>query len=1354
MKRDFERGFYLCLFMLILTALGWGQHYNFKNYSIEQGLAQSQVRSLFQDSRGYLWIGTLGGGVSRFDGLNFTNFTKKDGLADNHVPAIFEDSEGNIWFGSYAGVSRYDGKKFSPLDVGNSLPDSPVRAIAEDRQGNLWFGSETGLWKYDKKTLRCFTKKDGLADDFIRSILVDREGTLWFGTGNGSIVRYDGRVFSNFSTPGGPVEDPVFSILQDRRGNLWFGAAAGVYMYDGKTLRDYTVKAGLNRNTVRTILEDREGNLWFGTDGGGISKFDGKAFINISEKNGLSSNVVWALLEDREGNIWIGTYRGGLDKYSGAAFTCFSSQDGLGDDVIRAILEDRAGNVWFATFRGGVSRFDGKTITTFTTKDGLIDNFVLTIFEDKKGNFWFGTYKGVSKYDGRGFTNLTMENGLADRVIRSICEDRRGNIWFGTNNFGISRYDGNTITNLTTADGLPDNRVNSIIEDREGKIWIATSKGICVYDGLTASAPYKGPGKSTSDKADLKGIFSGKLSRSIREECGLEQKNIYSILQDKKGSFWFAAYGEGIVKCTPAKSSKNCCSFEVFDTKAGLNNDNVVSLIFDDSGKLWIGTEKGACRFDVELYEQTGQKTFEHYGKEEGFTGIECIHNAIIKDRAGNIWFGTVKGAVKYDPGEDKPNLTEPLTHITGVNLLFTEEIDTAEPLAGAPSVEPHPGLELYYDKNYIEIGFIGLSFTAPGKVKYRYKLEGFDSIWVPGNAPYARYPNLPPGKYTFKVKACNNDELWNREPTSFSFRIMPPFWKTWWFFLLAGVLGVFLIYLLVKIRTKKLEKQRKVLENKVEKATRELKKEKDKVEQINLQLESRVKQRTADLTKANESLRDSEEKFRLVVENANDAIFIVQDEVIKFPNPKTGEMLGYSQGELANIPFTALIHPQDKDRILQKFPRTGAGGGLAGAYSFRVIDKNNNELWIDLNSVPIHWEGKPASLYFSRDITEKKKLEAQLQHAKKMEAVGTMAGGIAHDFNNLLMGILGNVSLLLIDIEENHPFYNELTNIEDCVQNGAALTRQLLGFARGGKYEVKPTDLNRVVQKSSQLFSRTRKEITVYGKYEENLRTVEVDRGQIEQVLVNLYINAWQAMPHGGDIYLQTGNVTLNGGDISLYGLKPGDYVKISVTDTGSGMDEAISQRIFEPFFTTKEMGRGTGLGLASAYGIVTNHGGSIYVDSEKDKGTTFTIYLPASDKEIVEEKKSPAAHAAGSETIMFVDDEVFVRDVGEKYLQELGYKPLLASGGQEAIEIYERNKEQIDMVILDVIMPGMGGGETFDRLKKIDPHVKVLLSSGYSIDGEAAEILERGSRGFIQKPFRLEQMSQKIRSILDKKK
>jgi two-component system cell cycle sensor histidine kinase/response regulator CckA len=504
-------------------------------------------------------------------------------------------------------------------------------------------------------------------------------------------------------------------------------------------------------------------------------------------------------------------------------------------------------------------------------------------------------------------------------------------------------------------------------------------------------------------------------------------------------------------------------------------------------------------------------------------------------------------------------------------------------------------------------------------------------------------------------------------------------------------------------------------------------------------------------IQRAEEALRASEEKYRLLVENAIEAIFVVQDETIKFPNRRTLSLLGYSAEELSQIPFSRLIHSDDQEAGMDRYRRRVQGEEMASNQSYRCLNKAGEEVWVQINSVPISWEGGPATLNFLRDVTREKKLEAQFRNAQKMEAIGTLAGGIAHDFNNILMGIQGYVSLVLCDLDPGHPHHENLKKIEEQVKNAANLAGQLLAFARKGKYEVKPSDLNKIIERSSSMFERTKKEIKIYRRYEKSIWVVEVDQTQIEQVLLNLFVNAWQAMPEGGNLFLETKNVSLGPDYIRPFALQAGDYVRISVADTGIGMDKETRQRIFEPFFTTKEMGRGTGLGLAAVYGIIKNHGGFINVYSEIGHGTTFNIYLPASERAMPTETMVSGEIQGGTETIFLVDDESTILEVMEKALTLSGYKVILAQGGEEAVEVYKKEKDRIDLVLLDMIMPGMSGGKVFDLLREMNPGVKVILSSGYSMGGEASKILARGCKGFMQKPFGIKELSQKIREVLD---
>jgi len=496
--------------------------------------------------------------------------------------------------------------------------------------------------------------------------------------------------------------------------------------------------------------------------------------------------------------------------------------------------------------------------------------------------------------------------------------------------------------------------------------------------------------------------------------------------------------------------------------------------------------------------------------------------------------------------------------------------------------------------------------------------------------------------------------------------------------------------------------------------------------------------------------LRYSEEKYRALTQYSNDGITIIQDGMHQYANPSYESLTGYSFKELGGIPFNSLISSQAGATNKARHG-TLHNRNVPGTYEAVMTSKNGKKTAIEISHAPFVYDGRPAEIISVRDITERKELEDQLQQAQKMEAIGTLGGGIAHDFNNLLTGIQGNASLMLMDMDSTHPYYERLKNIEKQVKSGARLTSHLLGYARKGKYEVKPINLNVLLEETSETFGRTRKEIAIYREFADDLLTVEGDQGQLEQVLWNLYVNAADAMPGGGDLILKSKNVVHQAMKGKLYDPKPGNYVVLTVADTGVGMDKETMARVFDPFFTTKEMGRGTGLGLASAYGIVKAHGGYIDVESNKGQGTTFSIYLPASGKEIEKVVKSTERLVKGTGTVLLVDDEDVILEVGRDLLEAMGYRVLIAKDGKEAIEVYEKDRDEIDLVVLDMVMPNMGGGEAYDRMKEINPHIKVLLSSGYSIDSEATDILERGCDGFIQKPFNMKGLSEAMREILD---
>jgi PAS domain S-box-containing protein len=505
------------------------------------------------------------------------------------------------------------------------------------------------------------------------------------------------------------------------------------------------------------------------------------------------------------------------------------------------------------------------------------------------------------------------------------------------------------------------------------------------------------------------------------------------------------------------------------------------------------------------------------------------------------------------------------------------------------------------------------------------------------------------------------------------------------------------------------------------------------------------------DRVRSEEAIRSSHHRFLKVLESIDATIYVADMKTyeVLFMNNQMIETFG---GNFVGKKCWSVFR--------------GASAPCSICTNHRLVDDSGRpagvETWQGHNPVTGRWfmnydraiewtDGRVVRLQIAMDITESKKMEEALARAQKMEAIGTLASGIAHDFNNLLMGIQGHSSLIALDLGPSHPHAEHAAAIDQHVKSAANLTRQLLGVVRGGKYEVKAIDIKEVLKTSAAMFGRTHKEIRVRLETRPKPLVVEADRQQIEQVLLNIYVNALQAMPGGGDLSVTALPVDLGEKGCQPFQVAPGNYARISIEDTGIGIEEDIRQKIFDPFFTTKEKSRGTGLGLASAYGIIKNHGGTITVESKVGKGSTFHIYLPLSQKAVKAQGGGTERPIHGNETILLVDDEKMILEVGQAMLERLGYRVITAGGGEKALRELEKRASEVDMVILDLIMPVIDGGETYDRIRQIAPGVPVILSSGYSIDGQAREILNRGCDGFIQKPFDIQSLSVKIRSVLN---
>ena len=670
------------LFLTLLPTPSLGQRYDFTSYTTYDGLAQSQPYAILQSKTGYLWIGTDGGGVSRFDGHDFINFTKKDGLPSDGINAIIEDRNGHLWFATDEGVSRYDGKHFDTV-----AQDLIVHTLLADRQGKIWIGTlNNGLFRYDGTTTTHFAGEDGLPHQSVYALYEDARGTLWIGTGAGVCHRQD-EAFACLSADDGLASDIVQALAADENGLLWIGTTEGLTLYDpaAETLTP-APQPEVQGVSIETILVAGNGMAWIGTDHGLVRIFRQRVMAYTKE-NGLPKDKVLALHEDREGNVWIGTSSYGLLRFTHGPFVLFDASHGLAQKTVWNIVEDQEQHLWFATNGGGVSRYDGRSFSTFTTADGLADNYVSAVVKDTEGALWFGTEDGISRYDGNRFTTIP---GFKESVW-SLALDHQDALWIGTSGSGLFKYENGRFTQYTAEDGLSDDTIIKIHEDRDGVLWLGTNNGVTRYDGETFS--------------------------QITVADGLAHKMVFHILDDADGTLWFGTYGGGLTRYVPPHNG-SAAQTQTYTVEDGLSNDYILSMVFDAEENLWICTNNGLNKVDP--FEASSALHFTTYISTGGHLPRECNTGAAYQDSYGHLWFGMDEGLVRYTPADARANLQAPLTHIENVRLLFEEQDWSSWNTETKKGSALPASLEIPYHYNHLTFDFVGISLRAPKDVTYQ----------------------------------------------------------------------------------------------------------------------------------------------------------------------------------------------------------------------------------------------------------------------------------------------------------------------------------------------------------------------------------------------------------------------------------------------------------------------------------------------------------------------------------------------------------------------------------------------------------------------------------------------------------
>ena len=762
----------------------FAQQYHFDNYSVKEGLAQSSVYAIEQDESGFLWLGTASG-LSRFNGNEFVNYSTEHGLADGAVKVIHIDSLGVIWLGHVdGGVSRfYNGE----INVVLSM-SADITSFQEDSKGNLWVASfGQGVIKIenpyerDKEKLKFkqFKGQEGLSD-VVFQVKQLKNGNLYFVTDVGvKHYNYQKNSFKFYRVPNMPTYFQITFMFESTDGDQWFGSYnGGLYQYKKKSgkLKIYDLRDGLASNWISTISEDVKGNVWVGTWGGGISKIKDSKVLTINKSRGLIDEHIRCIKEDREGNILFGTKETGLLVYKGSQFVSYGLNDKLANEQVWAILKDKSGNDWIGT-NGGISVFNnGTLINSFSEGSGLPYEQVRFIKSDKNGKIWIGTWGGgVMEFNpkaNRFEMTYRINSFMNQLLITAMSIDKDNNLWVGTTDGLVYHEIDNQLSNrLTQSNGLTGNEITTVFTDSKNVVWVgARGKGLTKIKG------------DKIEKVDLK----SKITAS-------------SIVEDAKGYLWIGTEGKGVLVFNGDSIINK------YGANNGLLSDYISLLNVDDDGNIWIGTNKGLNKFDVK------QNKFYSFSERMGYVGIESKPNATYKDLEGNLWFGTIKGAVKFIKNEERVNDLEPITQITSFSVNMENR-------------EMEEGLELSYKEKSIVFNYSSICLTNPDEVYYRVKLEPLDEDWQPiTQQTYINYSPLPPGEYTFMVKASNNNGVWNTNPIKYSFQIVPPIWQRTWFITFIIVLLILVIFGVVKFREKQLLKEKKILEDKVEKRTQEV---------------------------------------------------------------------------------------------------------------------------------------------------------------------------------------------------------------------------------------------------------------------------------------------------------------------------------------------------------------------------------------------------------------------------------------------------------------------------------------------------------------------------------------------------
>lgn len=1336
-----------------------GGVWNYKNgivtvFTERDGLCNNIVRSITQDSSGRVWLATTSGVDALLDGKVIHHFDNHNGLPVSNIWCLFVDRKNALWIGTYGGgVTRYAEEKFTTYSTAEGMRSNMIMSINESRDGTIWVGTDgAGVCSISDGKVRFYDGHPVLTHAVIWTIFKDQNADLWFGTHGGGLLRWNEREFEEYTEGKGSLEF-ITTMAQDFEGNYWIGTQGrGLHRLKRGKFTAFTKENGLPGNNIRTLLSDRSGAVWVGTVGSGVAKIMNGSVTVFNTSNGLSNNFVWSIMEDSKNNVWIGTGGAGLNKITDGKITRYSMKEGLSNNFILTTLEDSQGDIWIGTNGGGVNILSGGTIRHISTKEGLSNDFVVSFFEHADGSMWIATSGGGMNILKEGkITILTKDQGLHTNYTGKIFLDRDGVLWlFGGG--GITRFEQGRIVSFHTSTDLFSYGIYGVAEDSLRNFWFSTSKGIYAVQ-----------------RSDVLELMEQKILRIPRSkydrndgmpssEFGVGSPSVSTALD---GTLWFPST-YGIVIIDPYNIPHNRIPPPVYIEQvivdkqktseidrqqlSSLNRsyefhftavsyyapDNIqFRFILEGFNNEWIdaGDRRTAYYTNIPHGNYTFRVTARNSDGVWNEAGASVSITILPQFYETTPFFISlvlvvtfiVAGAMRYREGRLKRREVELLNLVEERTRNLREEKERTEAaLKQTESAKNELFISEQRYRNLVEnINEAYFVLDAKGNITYSSPNFSNEAGYTPEELTGRSFITLiAPEDRRRMLRELSRFMKSGKDDLSMEFKGLHRNGSTEW-----------------------VEQNLRVVRN----------------EDRSVKEYHNVLRKISDRKNAEEALRISEERYRkFFMYDLTGDFSATPDGVILQVNTSFLRIFGFASENYAKHSNIADLYssPRQWPEIIRVLATKNK------------IEYNEAELK-NLQGETIHVIQNIVGLYDSDgnltevngyifDNTAMKRLEEQLLEAQKMESIGTLAGGIAHDFNNILAIILGFTQMLYRDKHNPEKITKRATAIMNASERASDLVRQLLTFARKGEMIFEPVNINNIVREVASIAGETfPKTIRVKLQLARALPEISAFSSHIHQALLNLCLNARDAMPEGGELRISTS--VINGGELQqLYGeATAGKYVLLEIADTGVGMDLDIKTRIYEPFFTTKERGRGTGLGLAVVYGIIQNHRGIIDCESKKDQGTTFRLYLPIEVQTVIEKEKEQmesVLSSHGTETILLVEDEAMLVQLLKEHLENKGYTVLIAMDGIEAIEVFQQEKESISLIITDLGLPKLGGWDSYKKMKELRTNVPAIIVSGFLEDHIKEEIKLHSDIIFMSKPYSPERLLQQVRFLLDK--